>query len=226
LELLHLEDAKFQAEGVSMKNKLFIIIFVFLFTTTMIVACTSADKEPAELAIKSAELTVNFARAEIGKVAPEEVAVLENSLTSAKDKLGKGEYKAALAEAHALINKTKDAISSVKAKAEAAKAKIAELNKKWAELNDNLPKMIDTLQAKIDKLSKIKKLPAKISSEQFAEAKAAFTTMKEDWIKIQQNFKEGKIEEAVSSATSAQERLVKVMETLGIQASTSEAPRT
>ena len=207
-------------------KKYYIIIFVFIFVVAMICACTNADKAPAELAVKTAEQAVSASKAEIGKIAPEEIAILESGLASAKDKLKKGEYKAALAEAHALINKTKDAIATVKAKDEATKAKLAELSKKWAELSENLPKIMETLQARVDKLSKIKKLPTKISSEQFAEVKSVLTAGKEDWLKVQESFKAGRIEEAVSSATSVKERLTKAMETLGIQAAASEAPKT
>ncbi len=199
-----------------MKKNFLSITVIILFSLLTTTACTNADKAPAELAVKSAEQAFNAAKAEITKNAPEEVKALESSLASTKEKLTKGEYKAALAEAHALINKIKDAVAMAKTKAEAAKAKLAELANKWTEFSENLPKMMDAIQTKVDKISKVKKLPANLSAAKLTEAKAGLASAKEDWAKAQESFKTGKLEEAVSLATSIKEKAASAMTILDI----------
>jgi hypothetical protein len=204
-------------KGENMKKSILSIAVILLFTALTFTACTDADKAPAELAIQGAEQAVNAAKIEIGKIAPDEIAAIEKSLISAKEKMAKKEYKAALAEAQAIVNKTKDAIAAAKAKAEAAKAKLAELTKKWTEMSEGLPKMIEAVQSRVDILSKSKKLPKTLTADKFAEAKAGLSSAKEDWTKAQESFTAGKVEEAVSAATAIKEKATKAMDALGMQ---------
>lgn len=196
---------------------------ILLFAALMVMGCTNADKGPAELAIKAAEQAVNVAKAEIGKMAPNEVAELEKGLASAKNKMEKEEYKAALTEAQTLVGKVKDVVAAAKAKAEEAKAKVAAMTQQWTDLSSGLPKMVEAIQSRVDALSKTKKLPAGLTSEKFAEAKAGLDAIKADWAKAQDSFKAGNLPDAVSVATAVKEKAAKAMEALGIAA--PEAPK-
>jgi len=192
-----------------MKRNFISIAVIVLFAIAMIMACTDANKAPAELAVKAAEEAINAVKGEAAKLVPEEVTALETALASAKDKLAKGEYKAALDEAKGLAVKAKEVL-------EAAKAKKDEMTKKWTELSQGLPKMVEDIQGKVDALSQLKKLPANMTAEKLAEAKSGLDAVKADWAKAQESFKAGNMAEAISVATSVKDKAVKAMETLGI----------
>ena len=192
-----------------MKRNFISIAVIVLFAIAMIMACTDANKAPAELAVKAAEEAINAVKGEAAKLVPEEVTALETALASAKDKLAKGEYKAALDEAKGLAVKAKQVL-------EAAKAKKDELTKKWTELSQGLPKMVEDIQGKVDALSQLKKLPANMTADKLAEAKSGLDAVKADWAKAQESFKTGNMAEAISVATSVKDKAVKTMETLGI----------
>ena len=87
-----------------MNKKIFCLVIAMLVCTFFLISC-SRDKDPADLAIKAAETSINTARAEAVKFVPDQLKSLENSLASAKDKFAKGEYKAALDEATPLTLK-------------------------------------------------------------------------------------------------------------------------
>jgi HEPN domain-containing protein len=174
----------------------------------MLIACTSY-KGPAEQAIKAAEEAINATKAEAVKYVPDQVKSLESALAAVKDKFTKGDYEAAVIEAQSLFGK-------VKGVAEAAKAKKEELTKNWTDLSQGLPKMVEAIQNRVDVLSKSKKLPANLTSEKFAEAKAGLTAAKEEWAKALESFKSGNLTDAISVANSVKEKAVKTMEILGL----------
>jgi uncharacterized phage infection (PIP) family protein YhgE len=69
-------------------------------------------------------------------------------------------------------------------------------------------------------LSKAKKLPADITAEKFAEAKAGLASITDEWTKAQDSFKTGSFADAVSMATSVKDKAVKAMEALGMSVPT------
>lgn len=190
-------------------KKVTVILAIALFVSVSFLMACSGGKSAAELAIKTAEEAVNATTSEAAKVLPDEVKSLQDSLAAAKEKVVQGEYKAALADATALAGKAKEVLA-------AANAKKAELTQKWTELSQGIPQMVTSLQGKVDELSKLKKLPASITAEKFAEAKAGLTSITEDWNKAQESFKTGNFMDAVNVATSVKDKAAKAMESLGI----------
>jgi hypothetical protein len=190
-------------------KKIIIGLAIALFISISFLMACSGGKGAAELAIKTAEEAVNATKAEAAKIVPDEVKSLEDALAAAKEKVVKGEYKAALEEATALANKAKEVLA-------AAKAKKEELTKKWTELSQGLPQMVADIQSKVDSLAKVKKLPAGITKEGLAEAKAGVASLKDEWAKIQQSFTSGNFADAVNIATSLKDKAVKIMESLGM----------
>jgi hypothetical protein len=195
-------------KGETMKRNL-VTVFLILLCAVMLFSACSADKGPAQLAIKAAEEAVNAAKAEAGKIVPDQIDALESALASAKEKLSKGEIKAALEEAQGLIGKAKDVVA-------AAKAKKDELIQKWTDLSQGLPKMVEAVQSRVDILSQAKKLPADMTAEKLAEVKSGLAAVKEDWAKAQESFKSGNMADAISVATTVKEKAVKAMEALGM----------
>lgn len=199
-----------------MKKKILSLVIIMFVTTFLLISC-SGSKGPAEMAIKAAEMAINATKAEAAKIVPDQVKSLEDALATAKEKFVKGEYKDALEEATALVGKAKEVMA-------AAKAKKEELTKKWTELSQGLPKMIEDVQGRVDVLSKVKKLPAKMNREKFEEAKAGFASVKDEWNKAQESFKNGNFADAISTGTSVKDKIVKVMESLGMSVPVAETP--
>jgi len=195
-------------KGVPMKKNFVGVMVILFFAFVMFSAC-GGDKGPATLAIKAAEEAINVAKTEVGKIAPDEIASLEGALTSAKDKLAKGEIKEALAEAQGLVGKAKDVVA-------AAKAKKDELTKQWTDMSQGLPEMVGALESRLGILSQAKKLPANLTAEKLAEAKSGLAAVKEDWTKAQEIFKSGNMADAIATATTIKEKVVKAMESLGM----------
>jgi hypothetical protein len=200
-------------------KKIFCLAMMLFVSVFFLISC-SGSKEPAELAIKAAEEAVIATKAEAAKIVPDEVKALEDTLTSVKEKFTNGEYKVALEEATTLVTKAKDVLA-------AAKVKKEELTKKWTEISQGIPKMFEDIQAKVDSLSKVKKLPKTITKESLAEAKAGIESLKGEWTKAQETFTGGNFNDAIGMATSLKDKVVKIMESLGMsvpQAAPAAAP--
>lgn len=173
-----------------------------------LISC-SFNKGPAEEAIKAAEQAVIATKAEAAKIIPDEVKALDDSLAAVKERFAKKEYKEALADAKALDSKAKAVLASAKVKKE-------ELSKKWTEISGALPKTLEDIQAKVDVLSKAKRLPKTLTKEKFEEAKAGLASAKDEWTKAQASFTGGNLNEAVGVAASLKEKVLKIMESLGM----------
>ena len=103
-----------------------------ILTATLLAACGSGDKGPAETALKAAEEAINTAKGEASKYMPDQVKSLETALAATREKLSKADYKAVLSEAPALTSKAQELAS-------AAAKKKAELTKTWEDMNSGMP---------------------------------------------------------------------------------------
>src|SRR5262244_3389071 len=119
---------------------------VMILAATLIAACGSADKGPAETALKAAEAAVNAAKAEVSKYMPDQASSLDAGLAAAREKFNKGDFKGALSDAQALASKANDMAS-------AAAAKKAELTKTWEEMSTGMPKVVEAIKSRVDILS-------------------------------------------------------------------------
>lgn len=180
-----------------------------MFVCAFFLISCSRDKDPADLAIKAAETSINAAKVEAVRFVPDQVKSLEDSLASAKEKFAKGEYKAALDEATPLDGKAKGVLA-------AANAKKEELTKKWTEVSQDLPKMIEDVQGKVDALSKLKRLPAKLTKDKFEEAKAGLASAKDEWTKAQESLKNKNFADAINVAGSVKDKVINIMGALGM----------
>lgn len=194
-----------------LKKNLIGPVIVLFVSAVVLVACSgdTANKVPAEAAIKAAEEAINASKPEAMKYSPDEVKSLEEALAAAKDKFAKKEYDAALEDVKGIPDKAKGLH-------EAAKAKKEELTKNWADLNQEIPKLIETGQKRVDILSKSRKLPANLTQEKFDETKLKLADAKEEWTKALESFKAGNLAEAVSGAYSVKEKATVALEGLGM----------
>jgi hypothetical protein len=164
---------------------------IMILAAALLAACGSGDKGPAETALKAAEEAINTAKGEASKYMPDQVRSLESALASTREKLGKSDYKAVLSEAPALTSKAQEIAS-------AAAAKKAELTKSWEGLSSGMPRVVDAIKNRVDILSQSKKLPAGMSAETLAQAKAGLSEITQQWTAATEASKGGNLMDAVA----------------------------
>jgi len=172
-----------------------------LFCVMLLVVSCSMVKAPAQLAIKTAEEAMNTVRAEAAQFVPEQLAELEAVLAGAKQSFETGNYKAALAGAKNIPLKVKDLASAIEAKK-------AALPQDWQALAAEMPKLIAGVKLAVSKAKDVDKTV-------LTEAKTAVDAMPEAWKQAQEEFKAGKLYEAVTKATWIKEQAAKIMTSLG-----------
>jgi hypothetical protein len=182
---------------------------VMILAATLIAACGSGDKGPAETALKAAEAAIDSAKGEASKYMPDQVKSLESGLSSAREKLSKGDYKAVLSEAPALTSKAQEIAS-------AAAAKKAELTKSWEGLSSGMPRVVEAIKSRVDILSQSKKLPAGMSAETLAQAKAGLNEITQQWTAATEASKGGNLMDAVAKASSVKVKAAEVLTLLKI----------
>ena len=175
-----------------------------LLVAILVAACGSADKGPAETALKAAEEAINSAKGEASKYVPDQVSSLDSALAATREKLSKGDYKAVLSEAPALTSKAQEIAS-------AAAAKKAELTKSWEGLSSGMPRVVEAIKSRVDILSQSKKLPAGMSAETLAQAKAGLSEITQQWTAATEASKNGNLMDAVAKASSVKVKAAEVL---------------
>jgi hypothetical protein len=181
---------------------------VYEFALIILVAiglagCGSADKGPAETALKGAEEAINAAKAEASKYLPDQMKSLEASLAATREKLSKEDYKGVLADAPALTAKAQEVAS-------AAATKKAELTKAWQDMSAGMPKVVSAIQSRVDILSQSKKLPAGMSAETLAQAKTGLSEIMQQWTEASQASQDN-LMDAVAKGTSVKVKAAEVL---------------
>jgi hypothetical protein len=177
---------------------------VMILAAILIAACGSGDKGPAETALKAAEAAIDSAKGEASKYMPDQVKSLESALSSTREKLSKGDYKAVLSEAPALTSKAQEIAS-------AAAAKKAELAKSWEDMSAGMPKVVEAIKSRVDILSQSKKLPAGMSADTLAQAKAGLNEITQQWTAATEASKGGNLMDAVAKASSVKVKAAEVL---------------
>ena len=195
-------------EGEAMHRHLYSFI-ALLLVATLLAACGSADKAPAEAAIKAAEEAINAAKGEVSKYMPDQASSLDAGLAAAREKFNKGDFKGALSDAQALASKAKELAS-------AAAAKKTELTKAWEEVSTGMPKVVEAIKSRVDILSQSKKLPAGITAEKFAEAKAGLEEITKQWTEATAASTSGNLTDALAKAGAAKKKAAEVLVALNM----------
>ena len=175
-----------------------------LLAAALLAACGAGDKGPAETALKAVEEAVNTAKGEADKYLPEQARSLDSALAGVKEKFNKGDYKAVLAEAPALTSKAQEVAS-------AAAAKKTELAKTWDGLSSGMPRVVEAIKSRVDTLSQSRKLPAGMSADTLAQAKAGLGEITQQWSAATDASKGGNLMDAVSKATSVKVKAAEVL---------------
>jgi len=182
---------------------------VMILTGTLIAACGSADKGPAETALKAAEAAINTAKTEVSKYMPDQAGALDAGLAAARDKFNKGDFKGALSDAQGVTAKANELVSAVAAKK-------AELSKAWQDISTGMPKVVEAIQSRVDILSQAKKLPAGMTAEKFAEAKAGLAEITKQWSEATAASTSGNLTDALAKATAVKKKAAEVLTALNM----------
>jgi len=173
-------------------------------------ACGSADKAPAEAAIKAADAALAAVRGEAAKFVPDQLKAVEDGLAAAKASFDKGDYTAALGTAKDLAAKAGDLSSAVAAKK-------ADMTKAWTAASTGVPEMADAIQSRVDILSQSKKLPAGLDAGKLDAAKAGLADLDQMWTQASDAFKAGNLSDAASKASAAKTKAAEIMTALNMQ---------
>lgn len=177
---------------------------IMILAAALLTACGSRDKGPAETALKAAEEAINSMKGEASKYMPDQVNSLDSALAATREKLSKGDYKAVLSDAPALTSKAQEIAS-------AAAAKKAELTKSWEGMSSGMPKVVETIRSRVDILSQSKKLPAGMSAETLAQAKAGLSEITQQWTAAIEASKSGNLVDAMAKASSVKVKAAEVL---------------
>jgi hypothetical protein len=172
-----------------------------LCCAALVIAGCSLSKAPAQATLKAAEEALNVVRAEAQQFVPEQLALLDAALASAKASFDKGDYNAALATAKDIPLKIKDLATAIEAKK-------AELPKVWEAMVKDMPKLIAEVKTAVGKAQGVEK-------ETLDAAKAGVEAMPADWTAAQNAFKAGNVAEAVGRATELKNQAEKIMADVG-----------
>jgi len=180
-----------------------------LLVAILVAACGSADKAPAEAAIKAAEEAVNTAKAEVSKYMPDQASALDAGLAAAREKFNKGDFKGALSDAQGVTAKANELASAVAAKK-------AELSKAWQDTSTGILKVVQAIQRRVDILSQSKKLPAGMTAEKLAEAKAGLAEITKQWSEASAASTSGNLTDALAKATAVKKKAAEVLTALNM----------
>jgi hypothetical protein len=178
--------------------------YILILAAALLASCGSADKGPAEAALRGAEEAVNVAKADVAKYMPEQAKSLDVTLAAAREKFNKGDFKGALADAQAATAKAKEVAS-------AAAKKKEELGKAWEELSTGMPKVVDAIKSRVDILSQSKKLPAGMSADTLAQAKAGLNEITQQWTAATEASKGGNLTDALAKGSSVKVKAAEVL---------------
>ncbi len=175
----------------------------------LLVACTDANKLPADTAIKGADAALAAVRAEAAKYVPDQLKAVEDGLAMAKDAYAKGDFKGALASA-------KDLPAKVSALAAAVTAKKDELTKAFKDSTGQLPQLLEAIKSRVDILTSAKKLPKGIDASKLASAKEGLASVTQGLADATAKMSAGSLAEAVAAAKPLKDRAMEIAGSIGL----------
>jgi hypothetical protein len=176
----------------------------------LLVACTDPNKAPAEAAMKAAGDAVATLGADASKYAPEGVAAVQKSYAAAKELLAKQDYKGTLDAASGIPAKVKDVLA-------AAAAKKEELVKAWTDASAKVAAMVPAIKSRVYGLQQQKGLPRGITKEVLAKVSDELASVEAGLAKLSEDFKGGKIDEAIAGAKALQAKCAEIMKSIGME---------
>jgi hypothetical protein len=171
-----------------------------VFAAGLVLAACANQMEPAKKLLADVEAAVTAAGADAKQYVPEQVASVNQKL---------GELKAA----PALLTEAKGLADAAAAK---KKEVLEALGAQWTQLAADLPQAVSAVEARLATLAKTKKLPAGISKDGVAAAKAGLAEAKTSWDGAKAAFTAGNVQGALEQAKGVKAKLEEAAAKLGI----------
>jgi hypothetical protein len=194
-----------------MTSKKYIILPMFFLVVVILLTACSSNKEPASLAIKSAEDAFNAIKGEAVMYIPDQAKSVEGAINAAKASFEKGNFDEALNTAKAIPEK-------VQALNAAVAVRKAELKKSWEEISGGMPQMIEAIKSKLDILKASKRLPKSLDNAKLEQAEMHYIVAAMSWDEASKTYPGGNLADAVQKAKTAKDEAMEAMKILEIQA--------
>src|SRR4029077_10698907 len=194
-------------------------LWVLAALTAVLIAGCQNQRAPAEQAVAAADSSLTNIRDMAMRYAPDQLQAVDTQLTSAKDKLAKGDYQAVLADIPAInsaINNLRDTATAKQQEVQAANDKAKDA---WGPMSTDVPKMVDAIQSRVDILSKSHHLPKGVTKDTLAAAKSSVDSMKAVWNDASTAATAGDYSTAVSKGQTVKDQASQVMHSLGMTSS-------
>jgi hypothetical protein len=176
-----------------------------------LVAVLSAGcaRSSAETAVTRAEAAIAAIRPEAEKVAPVELASLNDSLTAMKARIAAEDYSGALMGARSVNSLARDLGANLATRK-------AQLTTSYNTTAEAVPRQIGAVNARIAELAAMRRLPPGVDPAAFAAVRAEAPQWQEKWAEASQQFAAGNVALALTAANEVRARLTAVSKMLGM----------
>ena len=174
-----------------------------------VLACSGIGKDASDEAMRKAQASYESIKADAKKYLPEQATLIEDAYESVKTDLAHGEFMKGLKEAQALDGK----IGELRTVLETKKAA---LEKSWKDFAASVPTSVEAVEKRIEDLEKSGKLPATISKDAVAAAKAAVPVVRAKWDEALAAAKSADWKSAFETALAVKMKASELMASLGM----------
>jgi hypothetical protein len=200
-----------------MKLKSVFAGFLSLAMAAVLLAGCANQMEPAKKAIADIEAAVAAAGPDAAQYIPDQLQAVTSQIADLKMKFDQKDYKGVIAAAPALLTQAQGlAAEAGTAKQAAEAAALQAWNSEWGTLSADLPAQLAAVTSRVGVLSKSKKLPAGLDPAAFEAAKSGAAEATTLWDQATAAQAAGNMEQAVSAARQAKEKLDAAMTGLGM----------
>lgn len=182
---------------------------VLLLGALWLSGCSGLGRESAEQAVQTVQAKYDEVKADAEEYLPEQARLIEDAYASVKSTIAQGDYMKGLKQAQALTEK----VVVLRTVLEAKKTAFQE---SWKRIDASVPSTMDDLQKRIDTLEKSAKLPAGITRDAVASAKAAIPVARAKWAEAVAAAKSADWKVALDRADTAKTKAIEVMTALGM----------
>jgi hypothetical protein len=175
-------------------------------------ALACSQQGPAQSAITAAEAALTATPADAQVYAADLYTAITGKITEAKTAFEAKDYKTALASAQ-------EASTRVGEFGAAIETKKTELNTAWGTLSQEMPTAVTALDNRITELSRMRRLPAGMTTATLNSAKTGVAEVKQLWTDATAAFDDGNLMDAVTNANSCKTRIGELKSALGMATS-------
>ena len=178
--------------------------FLAALVAGLALAACASQIEPAKKLLGDVAAAVSAAGADAQQYIPEQVASVNKKLEELQAAFDKHEYKTVMAGGPALLTEAQGLADAAAAK---KKTVLEALGAEWTALAAELPQSVSAVEARLATLAKSKKLPAGVTKDGVASAKAALAQAQAAWDSAKTAFGSGNVQAALDTAKGVKTQL-------------------